>query len=86
MASGTRSGKVMCSIVQHVIFWIITRALQTQLISVPASGLAQTRTVMRPTRYLTQLASYSSSHAAALRNEQNQYKFIFNILLQMPEI
>ena len=71
MAGATRSGKVMCSIVQHVIFWIITRALQTQLISVPASGLAQTRTIMRLTRYLTQQASYSSSHAAALRKEKH---------------
>ena len=61
--------KVMCFSVPHVVFWIIARALQIQVISVPASGLAQTRTVVRPTRYLTQLASYSSSHTAALRKK-----------------
>ena len=71
MTSSTRSGKVVCSIVQNVVFWIITRALQTQLITVTTSRLAQTRTVMRLTRYLTQQASYSSSHAAALRKEKH---------------
>ena len=61
----------MCSTVQHVVFLRITRALQTHLISVPASGLAQTRTIMHPTRYLTQQASYGSSRAAALRKEKH---------------
>ena len=52
-------------------FWIITRALQTQLISMTAIGLAQTRTVMRLMRYLTQQASYNSSQAAALSKENH---------------
>ena len=48
--------KVMCFGVPRVVFWIIARAMQIHVISVPASGPAQTRTIVRPTRYLTQLA------------------------------
>mgnify|MGYP006268512035 CR=1 FL=1 len=64
----------MSSILQLVVFWIYTRALQKQVLLVPASGLAQTRTIVRPMCYLTikenMLFGYNSEKLWAQDNKR----------------
>ena len=59
----SRFFKDMVSILQHIGFWIFFRALQTSVVLEPSSMLAHTRTDVRPTCYVAQLASHISPHA-----------------------
>lgn len=75
---GGRVFKVMCSIVQPVIFLNYYSCLANKGHFGACQQLVQTRLVVRSTHYLMQLASYSSS--TQLPQEKQKYTYIFSFV------